>query len=44
MGLTTRIEANMTQEQIDAYVLHLRIEEISQKLRIDDVIPSEDLR
>ncbi|KAF2417512.1 hypothetical protein EJ08DRAFT_599997 [Tothia fuscella] len=44
MGLTTNIEANMTAEQLDAYVLHLRIEEISQKLRIDDVIPSEALR
>ena len=31
----------MTAEQLDAYVLHLRIEEISQKLRINDVVPGD---
>lgn len=35
------IQANMTAEQLDAYTLHLRIEEISQKLRINDVVPAE---
>ena len=41
MGLPTAIMANMTSEQLEAYTLHLRIEEISQKLRIDDVIPAD---
>jgi splicing factor 1 len=35
------IQANMTSEQLEAYTLHLRIEEISQKLRINDVIPGD---
>ncbi|ETN43572.1 branchpoint-bridging protein [Cyphellophora europaea CBS 101466] len=41
MGLPTKIEANMTSEQLEAYTLHLRIEEISQKLRINDVVPGD---
>lgn len=41
MGLTTAITAAMTSEQLDAYALNLRIEEISQKLRIDDVVPGD---
>ncbi|SPN98760.1 related to Branchpoint-bridging protein [Cephalotrichum gorgonifer] len=41
MGLPTAIVANMTSEQLEAYALHLRIEEISQKLRIDDVVPAD---
>ncbi|KAF2101362.1 hypothetical protein NA57DRAFT_53334 [Rhizodiscina lignyota] len=41
MGLTTAITANMTAEQLEAYALHLRVEEISQKLRINDVVPAE---
>ncbi|KAK5074897.1 hypothetical protein LTR64_001102 [Lithohypha guttulata] len=41
MGLPTMIQANMTSEQLEAYTLHLRIEEISQKLRINDVVPSD---
>lgn len=41
MGLPTAIMANMTSEQLEAYTLHLRIEEISQKLKIDDVVPAE---
>ncbi|KAI9652124.1 MAG: hypothetical protein M1829_001843 [Trizodia sp. TS-e1964] len=41
MGLPTMIKANMTNEQLEAYTLHLRIEEISQKLRINDVIPAD---
>ncbi len=44
MGLPTAITANMTSEQLEAYTLHLRIEEISQKLRIDDVVPAEQDR
>jgi len=41
MGLTTALLAEMNQEQMEAYNLHLRIEEISQKLRINDVVPNE---
>jgi splicing factor 1 len=41
MGLPTLIMANMTSEQLEAYTLHLRIEEISQKLRINDVVPAD---
>ena len=41
MGLPTAIMANMTSEQLEAYTLHLRIEEISQKLKIDDVVPAD---
>ena len=40
-GLPTMIQANMTSEQLEAYTLHLRIEEISQKLRINDVVPAD---
>jgi splicing factor 1 len=40
MGLPTAIMANMTSEQLEAYTLHLRIEEISQKLRIEDYVPA----
>lgn len=41
MNLPTAITAHMTTEQLDAYVIHLRIEEISQKLRINDVVPAD---
>lgn len=41
MGLTTAITAAMTAEQLEAYTLNLRIEEISQKLRINDVVPAD---
>ncbi|KAJ9620541.1 Branchpoint-bridging protein [Taxawa tesnikishii (nom. ined.)] len=41
MNLPTAVLGNMTSEQLDAYTLHLRIEEISQKLRINDVVPAE---
>jgi splicing factor 1 len=41
MNLPTAISAAMTSEQLDAYVTHLRIEEISQKLRINDVVPAD---
>jgi len=41
MGLTTAILSNMTAEQLDAYTLNLRIEEISAKLRINDVVPAD---
>ncbi len=41
MGLPTAIYAAMTTEQLDAYALHLRIEEITQKLKINDVVPAD---
>ena len=41
MGLPTMIKSNMTTEQIEAYTLHLRIQEISEKLRINDVVPAD---
>jgi splicing factor 1 len=41
MGLPTAIHAPMTTEQLDAYTLHLRIEEITQKLKINDVVPGD---
>ena len=41
MGLPTMILANMTTEQLEAYTLHLRIQEISEKLRINDVVPAD---
>lgn len=41
MGLPTSIKANMTTEQLEAYILHLRIQEISEKLRINDVVPAD---
>lgn len=41
MGLPTAIYSAMTTEQLDAYTLHLRIEEITQKLKINDVVPAE---
>ena len=41
MGLPTAITGSMTTEQLEAYTVHLRIEEISQKLRINDVVPAD---
>lgn len=41
MGLPTMIQANMTAEQLEAYTLNLRIEEITQKLKINDVVPAD---
>ncbi|KAK0725454.1 hypothetical protein B0H67DRAFT_481493 [Lasiosphaeris hirsuta] len=33
----------MTAEQVEAYALHVRIEEISQKLKTNDVVPANHL-
>ncbi|KAI1094744.1 eukaryotic type KH-domain (KH-domain type I) [Rostrohypoxylon terebratum] len=43
-SLSLSIAGPMTNEQIDAYVLNLRIEEITQKLEIGVVVPSERRR
>lgn len=41
-GLPTAISANgVSQAQLDNYVIHLRLEEISRKLRMNDFIPPE---
>jgi splicing factor 1 len=41
MNLATAVTATMTSEQLEAYTVHLRIEEITQKLKIDDVVPAD---
>ncbi|KAJ3090708.1 hypothetical protein HK102_002893 [Quaeritorhiza haematococci] len=44
-GLPTVISAtNLTAEQLDAYVIHVRLEEINRKLRSGDVVPPEKER
>ena len=43
-GLPTPLSANLTTAQIDSYVLHMRIEEINRKLRVDDVLPKVERR
>jgi splicing factor 1 len=44
MGLPVHIQGHMTPEQVDAYIIHVRIEEITQKLKINDVVPADDDR
>lgn len=44
MGLPTIILTPMTSEQLDAYAVHLRVEEITQKLKINDIVPAEGHR
>lgn len=39
MGAVTALTSVMTPEQIEAYALQLRIEEITQKMKINDVVP-----
>lgn len=39
MGMVTAITSTMTPEQVEAYALQLRIEEITQKMKINDVVP-----
>jgi len=39
MGMSTALVASMTPEQVEAYALQLRIEEITQKMKINDVVP-----
>lgn len=40
-NFTTAITAPMTNEQIDVYVMQVRIEEITQKLRFNDIVPAD---
>jgi len=44
IGLPTAILTQMTSEQLEAYTIHLRIEEISQKIKIRDIVPPERIR
>jgi splicing factor 1 len=44
MGLPTVILTPMTSEQLDAYTIHLRVEEITQKLKIGDIVPDDGNR
>lgn len=44
MGLPTLLLTPMTSEQIDAYTIHLRVEEITQKLKIGDIVPGDGNR
>lgn len=44
MGLPTMLLTPMTSEQIDAYTIHLRVEEITQKLKIGDIVPGDGNR
>lgn len=44
VGLPTAIFAKLSPEQLDAYTMHVRIMEITQKLKIGDIIPIERLR
>lgn len=41
MALPTAVTATMTSEQLEAYAVHVRIEEISMKLKISDVVPAD---
>ncbi|RUP38410.1 hypothetical protein BC936DRAFT_138398 [Jimgerdemannia flammicorona] len=40
-GLPTALPPNMSKDQMDLYLLHLRIEEINRKLRTGDYVPPE---
>lgn len=44
IGLPTAITSNMTNEQLEAYALYMRLEEIGQKLRIGDLVPLDGER
>jgi splicing factor 1 len=39
LGMATALTAILTPEQIEAYAMQLRIEEITQKMKINDVVP-----
>ena len=40
LGMPTALTSPMTPEQLDAYALQLRINEITEKLHINDVVPT----
>ena len=39
-GIPAALPATLAPQQIESYVLHMRLEEINRKLRVDDVMPS----
>ncbi|KAF9158390.1 hypothetical protein DFQ26_007707 [Actinomortierella ambigua] len=41
-GMPTALPTNMTEEQLELFLLHTRIEEISKKLKSGDVLPPPD--
>ncbi|KAF9362514.1 hypothetical protein BGX34_005988 [Mortierella sp. NVP85] len=41
-GMPTALPSNMTSEQLEMFLLHTRLEEISKKLKTGDVLPTED--
>ncbi|KAG0225383.1 hypothetical protein BGW42_004453 [Actinomortierella wolfii] len=41
-GMPTALPTNMTDEQLELFLLHTRLEEISKKLRSGDVLPPPD--
>lgn len=44
IDLPTTITGVLTSEQIEAYTTHLRIEEITQKIKINDLVPPDRMR
>lgn len=44
VNITTAITTPMTSEQIEAYALHVRIEELNQKLKSDNILPANRSR
>lgn len=44
INVPTKLTGYLTLEQQEAYVLNFRIEEISQKLRVNDIVPRESER
>lgn len=43
-GLPTVLPNCLTQDQVDAYVLTMRLEELGRRLRTNDVLPIGDKR
>jgi len=41
VNLPTAITGRMTLEQVEAYAMHVRIQEITHKLRIDNIVPTD---
>ncbi|KAF9996715.1 hypothetical protein BGZ65_007700, partial [Modicella reniformis] len=41
-GMPTALPSNMSSEQLEMFLLHTRLEEISKKLKTGDVLPTDD--
>ncbi len=35
---------NVSQKELDAYAMHIRLQEINKKLQVGDVVPPERMR